>query len=174
VKRGKAYGSQWSRAADFALGGWALSPIFTAQGGLPLTINSGQVVNIGGERRFRPDRIANGALPDNQRSVDRWFDTSAFVTLSNTPGAVGFVPNRIMGNSGVGILRGPGLVNLDFNLSKDFPIHEQVSAQFRAEFFNALNHTNLGVPGIMIGGGFGQIVSAADARIIQFALKLRF
>lgn len=172
--RGKSYGSQWSRATDFALGGWALSPIFTAQGGLPLTINSAQIVNIGGERRFRPDRIANGALPDNQRSVDRWFDTSAFVALSNTPGTVGFVPNRIMGNSGVGILRGPGLVNLDFNLSKEFPIHEQVSAQFRAEFFNALNHTNLGVPGIMIGGGFGQIVSAADARIIQFALKLKF
>ena len=112
--------------------------------------------------------------PDSQRSVDRWFDTSAFVALSNTPGAVGFVPNRIIGNSGVGILRGPGLVNLDFNLSKEFPIHEQVSAQFRAEFFNSLNHTNLGVPGIMIGGGFGQIVSAADARIIQFALKLYF
>ncbi|HEY6390014.1 MAG TPA: hypothetical protein VIX89_01980, partial [Bryobacteraceae bacterium] len=172
--RGKSYGSQWSRATDLAFGGWELSPIFTAQGGLPLTINSAQIVNIGGERRFRPDRIANGALPDDQRSVDRWFDTSAFVALSNTPGAVGFVPNRIMGNSGVGILRGPGLVNLDFNLSKEFPIHERVSAQFRAEFFNALNHTNLGVPGIMIGGGFGQIVSAADARIIQFALKVKF
>ena len=96
------------------------------------------------------------------------------VALSNTPGAVGFVPNRIMGNSGVGILRGPGLVNLDFNLSKDFAISERVLVQFRTEFFNALNHTNLGVPGIMIGGGFGQIVSAADARIIQFALKVKF
>ncbi len=172
--KGKPYGSNWSRGMDLALGGWEFSPIFTAQGGLPLTINSAQIVNIGGERRFRPDRIANGALPDNQRTVDKWFDTSAFVVLSNTPGAVGFVPNRIMGNSGVGILRGPGFVNLDFNLAKDFAIYERLSAQFRAEFFNALNHTNFGVPGVMIGGGFGQIVSANDARIIQFALKLKF
>src|SRR5216684_1005968 len=172
--RNQAYGNGWSRGVDTLLGGWQFSPIFAAQTGLPLTINQSEAISLGGERRFRPDRIANGALPDSQRSVDRWFDTSAFVALSNTPGAVGFAPNRIIGNSGVGILRGPGLVNLDFNLSKEFPIHEQVSAQFRAEFFNALNHTNLGVPGIMIGGGFGQIVSAADARIIQFALKLKF
>jgi hypothetical protein len=172
--KGKPYGANWSRGAELAFGGWEFSPIFSAQGGLPLTINQAQIVNIGGERRFRPDRIANGALPDSQRTVDKWFDTSAFVTLSNTPGSVGFTPNRIMGNSGVGILRGPGLVNLDFNLSKTFEINERVSAQFRAEFFNAVNHTNLGVPGVMIGGGFGQIVSAYDARIIQFGLKLRF
>jgi Carboxypeptidase regulatory-like domain len=172
--KGKPYGNNWSRGADLALGGWEFSPIFAAQGGLPLTINQAQIVNIGGERRFRPDRRANGALPDSQRTADKWFDTSAFVPLSNTPGAVGFVPNRMMGNSGVGIVRGPGLVNFDFNLAKTFQIYERFSAQFRAEFFNAFNHTNFGVPGVMIGGGFGQIVSAYDARIIQFGLKLRF
>jgi hypothetical protein len=131
-------------------------------------------VNIGGERRSRPNRIGEGSLPSDQRTADRWFDTSAFVALSATPGATGFVPNQIFGNSGVGILRGPGLVNFDFNLAKDFRLHERLSAQFRAEFFNALNHTNLGVPGVTIGAGFGQITTAADARIIQFALKLRF
>jgi carboxypeptidase family protein/TonB-dependent receptor-like protein len=172
--RGKAYGNNWSRGADLALGGWEFSPIFTAQGGLPLTINQSQIVNIGGERRSRPDRLANGTLSDSQRTVDRWFDTSAFVPLSNTPGAVGFVPNHIFGNSGVGIVRGPGLVNLDFNLSKNFAIYERFSAQFRAEFFNALNHSNFGVPGVTTGAGFGQIVNASDARIIQFALKLKF
>ena len=72
------------------------------------------------------------------------------------------------------MVRGPGLVNLDFNLSKDIALCERVSAQFRAEFFNAFNHANFGVPGITIGAGFGQIVSASDARIIQFGLKLRF
>jgi hypothetical protein len=87
---------------------------------------------------------------------------------------VGFVPNQIYGNSGVGILRGPGLINLDFNLAKDIPIKERVSAQFRTEIFNALNHANFGVPGVQIGAGFGQIVSASDARIIQFGLKLLF
>src|SRR5262249_39603728 len=104
----------------------------------------------------------------------RWFDTSAFVALNPTFGQVGFVPNQVFGNSGVGILRGPGYQNLDFNLAKDFAIWERLMAQFRAEFFNALNRANFGVPGVSLGGGFGQIVSANDARIIQFALKLKF
>ena len=172
--RGKAFGKDLSRGVDLLLGGWEFSPIFTAQTGLPLTMNQSQIVNIGGERRSRPDRLADGSLPDSQRTVDRWFNTSAFVPLSNTPGAVGFVPNRIFGNSGVGVVRGPGLVNFDFNLAKDFMIYERFSAQFRAEFFNAVNHSNFGVPGVTTGAGFGQIVSANDARIIQFALKLKF
>ena len=47
--------------------------------------------------------------------------------------------------------------------------------QFRAEFFNALNRANFGVPGVTMGAGFGQIVAmATEARIIQFALKYRF
>jgi hypothetical protein len=172
--RGRVYGKNWSRGADLVLGGWEFSPIFTSQTGLPLTINQSQVTNIGGERRSRPNRVADGSLPDDRRSVDQWFDTGAFVPTTATVGARGFVPNQIFGNSGVGILRGPGLTNLDFNLSKDFAIVAKVPAQFRAEFFNALNHANFGVPGVTIGAGFGQIVNTADARIIQFALKLRF
>ena len=118
--------------------------------------------------------VERDSLPEDQRTVDRFFDTSAFVALSNTPGAVGFVPNRIYGNSGVGIVRGPHLVNFDFNLAKNFSINERLSAQFRAEFFNAFNHSNFSVPGVTAGAGFGQIVGANEARIIQLALKIRF
>ncbi len=56
----------------------------------------------------------------------------------------------------------------------DFVLTERVKMQFRSEFFNAVNHTNFGVPGVTLGSGFGQIVSAADGRIIQFALKMSF
>jgi hypothetical protein len=172
--RTRSIGQSWSRAVDAALGGWEFSPILTLQTGLPLTVLQSDAVNIGGERRSRPNRISNGTLPESQRTADRWFDTNAFIALTNTPGQAGFFPNQIYGNSGVGIVRGPGSQNLDFNLAKDFQLTERFNAQFRAEFFNALNHTNYGVPGVTIGAGFGQIVSAADARIIQFALKLRF
>src|SRR5207237_9827744 len=128
--RGKADGANWWRGMDLLAGGWEFSPIFTAQTGLPLTVNqsTNTPVNMGGERRSRPNRIANGALSDDKRTVDQWFDTSAFVALVNTPGQVGFYPNQIFGNSGVGILRGPGLVNLDFNLAKNFKIWERLSA----------------------------------------------
>ena len=127
--------------------------------------------DIGGERRYRPNRIADGTLPSDQRTVDRWFDTNAFVPCVD-PGS-GFVPNQIFGNSGVGILRGPGLVNLDFNLAKDFAV-KSYSAQFRGEVLQCLQPCEFRCARSDIGAGFGQIVSAADARIIQFALKLLF
>jgi hypothetical protein len=130
---------------------------------------------LGGNRNSRPNRIANGTLPAGQRTVNQWFDTSAFVTLQTDPTQPGFVPFQAFGNSGVGILRGPGLANLDFNLSKEFQITERQVLQFRTEFYNAFNHTNLGIPGITIGSGFGQITTTATpARQIQFGLKYRF
>ena len=101
---------------------------------------------------------------------------NAFRILQTSPTLEGFVPFQAYGNSGVGVLRGPGLFNVDFNLSKNFALSEKYTLQFRSEFFNALNHTNLGVPGVNISsGGFGAVSqTSTEARIIQFALKLRF
>jgi len=91
------------------------------------------------------------------------------------PALAGFIPNRAFGNSGIGILRAPGLIDLDLNLSKTIRVSESGSIQVRGEFFNALNHTNLGVPGTNMGAGFGQIVNTAtEARIIQCVLRFRF
>jgi len=123
----------------------------------------------------RPTRLANGTLAENQRTADRWFDTGAFSILQTNPALAGFFPNTAFGNSGVGILRGPGVMNVDFNLNKTFRITERQNVQFRAEFFNALNRANLGVPGVTAGAGFGQIINTStEPRIIQFALKYRF
>jgi hypothetical protein len=157
------------------LGGWEFSPIITVQSGLGLTVVQSQLLNLGGERQNRPNRLANGALPSSQQTVDRFFNTDAFKVLQTDSTRDGFVPNQAFGNSGVGIMRGADLVNIDFNLSKVFQITERHALQLRAEFFNALNHPNFGVPGVTMGAGFGQIVNtAAEARIIQFALKYRF
>ncbi len=173
--KGRRFGSNASRGLDLILGGWEFSPIITSQTGLALTINQSELLNLGGERRSRPNRLANGGLPSGQRKVDRWFDTNAFKILQTDPTRDGFVPNQAFGNSGVGILRGPELINIDFNLSKNFQIVEGHSLQFRAEFFNAFNRANFGVPGVTAGAGFAQVVNTAtEARIIQFALKYRF
>ncbi len=173
--KGRAFGSDAGRGLDLLLGGWEFSPILTLQGGLGLTIWHSDLLNLGGERRSRPNRLANGALPENQRTVDRYFDTAAFQRLSPTAGTAGFVPNQAFGDSGIGVMRGPSLKNLDFNLSKTFAVTEKHSLQFRAEFFNSLNHPSFSVPGVEIGGGYGAIAATAtEARIIQFALKYRF
>jgi hypothetical protein len=101
----------------------------------------------------------------------QWFDPNAFVL----PAA------GTWGNLGRGTLRGPGLANVDLSLLKTTTVSESMSVQFRTEFFNAFNHTNLGTPNpIAFSGGAvspsaGLITSTATtARQIQFALKLIF
>src|SRR5207253_4449952 len=84
----------------------------------------------------RPDRIANGTLSSGQRSITRWFDTAAFTTP----------PPFTYGNAGRDILFGPGRVNFDMSLFKDFPIREEIKLQFRAEAFNTFNTPQFGQP----------------------------
>jgi hypothetical protein len=72
-------------------------------------------------------------------------------------------------------MRGPGSVNFDFTLAKNFHLTERNYFQFRTELFNAFNHANFGPPNIARdSGGFGQILSAGNARIIQFGLKFYY
>ena len=84
-----------------------------------------------------------------------------------------------------GSFRGPGYADWDASIARMFPFTERTSLQFRAEYFNLLNHTNLGDPAHRLGGTFGRITSttpqnvspatvANDPRIAQFSLKLIF
>jgi hypothetical protein len=124
-------------------------------------------LNLGGERQARPNLVANPELPSLQRKVNRWFNTDAFAAFDPAPQA--------FGTAGVGVMRGPGYVDFDFNLAKNFQLDEQRRVQFRTEFFNAFNHANFNPPDIRRDAStFGQILSAGNARIIQFALKLYF
>ena len=95
----------------------------------------------------------------------RWFDTSAFVQ----PAAYQF------GNKGCGLLRGPGVVNFDISVLRDFRITERVRFELRGEFFNALNHTNFNLPGRVLGGaGFGVISGSGPARQVQVGSRIVF
>jgi len=168
--RGRHFGNDWNKAVDLVLGGWQVTGIHAAQTGLGLTATLGgsSVLNIGGERRARPNLIGNPELPDSQRTVARWFNIDAFQPAFNPP-------QQAFGTAGVGIMRGPGYVNFDFTLAKNFNVSERRYFQFRTELFNAFNRANFGPPNIARdSGGFGQILSAANARIIQFGLKFYF
>jgi len=167
--RGRRYGSSWRGATDFLLGGWQLTGIHVLQSGFALTATLGgsTVLNLGGERRARPNLVGDPELPESERSVARWFNTDAFAAFSPAPQA--------FGNAGVGIMRGPGLANFDFTLAKNFQINARRYVQFRTEFFNAFNHPNFGPPNIAReSSGFGRILTAGNARIIQFGVKFYF
>jgi hypothetical protein len=165
----KRWGQSWSRTANRFLGNWQVSGIHVIQSGMPLTavLGGSTVLNLGSDRVARPNLIGNPELSAAQRSVQRWFNTDAF-TLPG-PGPQAF------GNAGVGVMRGPHLVNFDFSIAKKINVNEDHYFQFRTEIFNAFNHPNFGPPDIRRDAStFGRILSAADARIIQFGLKLYF
>ena len=167
--RGRRFGNGWNRALDLAFGGWQVTGIHVLQSGLALTATLGgaTVLNLGGERRARPNLVGNPELPESERTLNRWFNTDAFAAFSPAPQA--------FGNAGVGIMRGPGLANFDFTLAKNFNLNGHRYVQFRTELFNAFNHPNFGPPNIAReSSGFGQILTAAPGRIIQFGLKFYF
>ncbi len=140
------------------LGGWTVSGVTTIDSGFPLTM--GLTGNTG--LATRPNCI--GALTGAQ-SLDQWFNTASFT----------FPGYGYFGNCGTGLVRGPGLDNWNAALYKSFQLGERVKTQFRAEFFNFLNHPSFsGVSTTLGTGNFGQVTSAFQPRILEFAIRFDF
>ncbi|MBI1354220.1 MAG: hypothetical protein GC160_07730 [Acidobacteria bacterium] len=153
------------------VGGWQLNTIGTMQSGIPITVRGAN--NFAADR---PDSTGvSAALPGDQRTAARWFDTTQFVN----PAPFTF------GNVGRSLpdVRHPGVINWDLSMIKNTQVSERLNIQFRAEAFNFLNHTNYGLvndtfvagpDGKNSSGSFGTITSSRDARVIQLGLKLIF
>jgi len=154
-----------SGVASHLIGGWQVNGITTLRSGGALWMSSPVSNGRGNRAGNRPDRIKDGNLPVGERRVERWFDITAF----RDP-AFGFY-----GNAGDGIIRGPGAVNWDVSVFKNFRIVEGKTLQFRWENFNAFNNVNLNNPSTNTGDSrFGKITGAATAREMQFGLKFLF
>jgi hypothetical protein len=163
-----------NNAINRLLGDWHVGGIITQQSGQPFTANfNGDRANTG-QLNQRPNLVGDPNLPDDQRSVERWFNTSAFVVQ----------PVGALGTAGRNILEGPGTNLVDFSLLKNIPLSERQRLQFRSEFFNLFNHPNFDFPERFCGGTvagapcaaatFGRVTAARDPRILQFALKYLF
>jgi hypothetical protein len=113
----------------------------------------------------RPNLNGTANLPADQRSITHWFNTAAFS-----------IPAQYTwGTAGNGILVGPGYFTFDMGIHRTFPIKERYKLTFRAEMFNAFNHTNFNNPNATIGSPSAGIISATyPARIMQLALKANF
>src|SRR5881397_3826675 len=155
------------------IGGWQVNSITTLLSGFPFTPQIG--TNRSGDGNTRnPDRPDANPLFTGSvltRKQTQWFNPAAF----SLPIA------RTWGNLGRGTLRGAGLETVDLSLIKTTPLTERVALQFRAEFFNALNHTNFGPPNSIVFAGqaispsAGLITTTATtSRQIQMGLKVIF
>ncbi len=158
------------------LGDWQLNGIFTAMSGTPFTVFDsndvslqGQAPEISGFSSNRPNVIGN---PNSgPRTAAEWFNVNAFQQLQPDPQG----RFEVFGNEGRNAVLGPGYVDWDFSVFKNIPLTESKELQFRAEFFNFLNHTNFRLPVSDIESAtFGQIQSDVSPRVIQVALKFLF
>jgi hypothetical protein len=161
----KRYLGHASRVTNALLGGWMTSGVLSLRTGLPLTIVEAADVSNTGSSAPRPNVLSNPILSGGQQTPTQWFNTSVFVT--QTPGT--------FGNAGVGIVRNPGITNLDFALQKRIPVTESKYLEFRAEAFNVSNTPLFTQVGNSLGGSsFGRITAAQAERQMQFGLKLYF
>jgi len=193
--KGKKFGNQWNNVANSVLGGWQLTVIEKITSGFagPLIDSSNQsgvfFSNGGNLNNFnRPDQIANpykagivaanpnplcqstvsqgGIAPDHLSDSGSTFNPCAF-----TP-AIGH-----LGNASRLPVYGPGFVNTDFSVIKQFALPwENMGLNFRAEFFNLFNHAQFGLPVNDISApGFGVVNSIVNnPRVVQFGLKFTF
>jgi hypothetical protein len=152
-------------AANLLLGGWQTNGILILQTGLPFTVGHAGA-NTGGAGGSRANFVRDATLPSDQRSLQRWFDITAFAVP----------PIYTFGNLGRNTLYGPGRWNVDMSLFKDFPIREPILVQFRAEAFNVFNHPQFGQPNATIGTApAGTITSTiGNPRQLQLALRVQF
>ena len=146
--------------------GWKVGGVIRLQSGMPLAVT--QITNFNafaGYGTQRPNRIGDPSLGSDQRTVARWFSTSAFVVA----------PQFTIGNSSRNPVRGPGYQDADLMVSRTFAVTERVNVEFRAEAFNVSNTPPLGQPNGVVGNAaFGSITTAFDPRVVEFALRLGF
>jgi len=177
--RNRHYASQLSSPLEAALGNWTLGTILNARAGLPLDVKivRNDVVYVGNAGTSVAGKVFNtpqlsgstvlttavintpggGAsrnvrFPDLIPGVDPYLKTGG---LWLNPAAFATPAPGTFGNYERGLLRGPSFTQLDMTVMKTFPIHESISAEFRAEFFNILNHANFKNPATTLNTSLG-------------------
>jgi len=164
------------------LGGWELAAIVTIQSGSALTIADTNAKNVFGISEDRAQLTGNctkgelvtaGAIHSR---LNDYFNASCFTTPP-VIGADGI--GTAFGNSGTGIVSGPGQANVDLTFLKTISMRwpsEGSSVQFRTELYNALNHPQFANPDTNFSSPtFGVISSTAvNPRVMQLALRLFF
>jgi hypothetical protein len=186
--RGRTFGKDASGVVNQIIGDWQMTGVLSAATGNYYTATDINDVSVSGSDCggtvgyycSRPARVGN---PNTKPCLPgTLFNTCAFADDNTNPG---IVPLGTFGNAGRNIIEGPGYTTWDTSLVKQFAITEQKHLEFRAEFFNVLNHVNYlfgqfgaisaePTPLEMGQSGFGYPLAARAPRQIQVAQKFYF
>jgi outer membrane receptor protein involved in Fe transport len=191
--RGRKFGHDLNPVLNAFLGGWQVSAINTAQAGTPFNItyspNSAQLAstqitaNYRGVNLYRPNRVAGVPLTQGrkvQQSPSGYiqyinYNAIELPAIKNASGILQSPFGDLSRNPG----RTPALYQTDLDLNKRFntPL-EGLKVEFRSEFYNLFNHTNLYLPSSPTGtqgghpSGGGVITTTFTPRVVQFGLKV--
>jgi hypothetical protein len=191
VGHGRQFMADSNRVLDAFLGGWQVAGITSAQTGEALNAVMSTDLSNTGSFSYRPNQVANpynfsfdtatqaalGCSNPGHQTLDCWYNQAVFLA---PPLAQGQQTAHSFGNAKIGGLRGPGLVDFDLVLQKNFKIGESQQIEFRSEFFNLFNHPNFGLPGggssspVDVPGAAAITNTATDNRQLEFALKYTF
>ena len=155
----------WGKAAEFALGRWQMNGIVSYFGATPIDIITG--VNTLGTAS------AVGQRP-NYTGAPLYLNTGD-PTLHLNPAAFAVPAAGQLGTLGKGAVRGKAITNVDFSMAKNWRFRERYGFQFRAEFFNFLNHANfVGFDVDLRNATFGRLLQSQASREIQLGIKFTF
>ncbi|MDR3792292.1 MAG: carboxypeptidase regulatory-like domain-containing protein [Terracidiphilus sp.] len=169
-----------SRALRAVTNGWRTAGLIQHRSGDALTTYANADISLTGLSQDRAQRDFTKAAYSRDagnvgncaagKSCVNWFSNAAFTNPVNTGAGTGF------GNVVKGSLRGPGFTNWDGAVIRTFPVFRETTIDFRAEYFDILNHTELSNPTVALSSStFGTITATQGGpRIAQFSLKYMF
>jgi hypothetical protein len=154
-----------SGPAAWIIGGWQLNGILRWVSGAPFTpVADATACNCPGNNNFADVVAPANYLKGTGRGL-LWFDPASFAAPA---------PNRF-GNAGRNSLRGPGFINYDMSVVRNFRMLERVRLELRGEAYNLSNTPRWGNPTNNVNNAaFGQILSASGERELQVAVRLTF
>ena len=160
-----------NRFMDAIVGGWSLYSVFTFQNGQPLAIYDSAGLLADGNQR--PNVICSQlrtgiSYKEAARTAQPYLNQDCFANPGDQ--VAGNAPRHFSN------LRGDGIKNFDFSLSKEFKMHEDMMVQVRAEVFNAFNRQRFAFPDTGSGdGSFGGVFSTTNNfRRMQFGARFQF
>jgi hypothetical protein len=170
--RGQHFFSNSSGLVNALIGGWQVNYIFSIQTGQPINITCATATS--GGLGCNANMVSGKNPYSGPHNRTEWLNPAAFATPPVVP-AIGQTDLSPLGSSPYQV-RGPGFYNLDSSLFKSFLTSRETRLEFRAEFFNTFNNTQLGAPTQLNYTNltaFSAITSTRQAaRIGQLALKL--
>ncbi len=167
------------------LGGWQINNLLSLYSGTPFSVGaSGTSLNMPGTGQFADQVKPTVKILGGTGRGQSYFDPFAFIPVTQPR----------FGNSGLNILRGPGIVNWDFGVFRQFQVTERWRLEFRMEAFNFTNTPHFGNPGNNVSnlnlnldgtirslGGFTEITGTTnlardgiDERQFRLGLRISF